>query len=624
VSPKRRLRLKKSGQWLSVTRKKAICFLLLLAFLSLYAAEFVLKISRQDAFTWMDPYQYYSFARDFALGIRAFNQFELPSIFPFFLVPFLKASPTITSALCANMFFLAMLLLAGYFLCDHFNIGKWYYVTVLSFLCSPLIIGLSHSLYAELALSALVAWQFVLWFKSGNFRNPWLTTLFVLVFCVGIMTKSTFPVFFIGPCILEAVLLLGKKDLLGLVRLSGIFLGPVAAVVLVQKLVFPNSFEYYLTGFYTQVPIMPLIGPSKVSWAASIGYYFAHTWKTMLFLLTPFLVLPLLPHHRKNKDLYLWMWFLVSLAVLTLPQVKEPRHVAPAVFPALMLMVLGISRIQNSISRMTLMALAVFLSLSQYLLVTRHLRSTPYFLDRPSYQSDILKSMESVDFKKDVYTDSNGNFDIYRWKFTKNFAITGYDPPMALALTWNLGPGVTYDIDFMKESSAKLSRFGFENFEDLYFLESFNIYNRQCLWNSNYITLDYQTVLDNADYLIAGEASPKDLKGLYPKFRLVQQWETDKGAVSLLQAIAPSKVSYRTLYARRYLAVGKLNPETYSALYLDLVMNASLRQDSAQIVALQKELKPRLDHMSKPKNIYWVQDRTTLIAQMNSYLKNKK
>jgi hypothetical protein len=159
--------------------KKIFCFLLFLAFLSWYLVEFVSGISRQDAFTWMDPYQYYAFARDFASGIRAWDQFELPSIFPFFVVPFLKVSPTIPSALCANVVFLAMLLSAGYFLCAEFDIGKWYYVMVISFLCSPLIIGLSHSLYPELALSALVAWQFVLWFRSDHFRNPWATIVFV-------------------------------------------------------------------------------------------------------------------------------------------------------------------------------------------------------------------------------------------------------------------------------------------------------------------------------------------------------------------------------------------------------------------------------------------------------------
>jgi hypothetical protein len=66
-----------------------------------------------------------------------------------------------------------------------------------------------------------------------------------------------------------------------------------------------------------------------------------------------------------------------------------------------------------------------------------------------------------------------------------------------------------------------------------------------------------------------------------------------------------------------------MDPETFSAIYLDLIMNAALRRDSAQIVDLQKEIIPRLDHMVKPKNIYWVRDRARLQAQMDSYLKNK-
>jgi hypothetical protein len=616
--------MKIASALLTIPRKKVGCFLLFLAFLTWYLVEFFSGICRQDSFTWMDPWQYYAFARDFASGIRAWDQFELPSIFPFFVVPFLKVSPTIPSALCANAVFLAALLSAGYLLGKEFDIGKWFYVMVVAYLCSPLIIGLSHSLYPELALSALVAWQFVMWFKSDHFRNPRGTIVFILVFCVGIMVKSTYPVFFIGPFFLEAVLFIGKSDLCGLLKLSGLFLGPVVAVVLVQKLALPNSFEYYATGFYTHLPIMSLIGPSKTSWIASIGYYFANTWKTMLFLLTPFLLLPLLPQCRKNKDLYLWLWFLVSLAVLTVPQVKEPRHVAPAVFPALMLVILGVSRIQKPVYRRILTVLVIALSLSQYFLVTRHQRNAPYLLDRPSRQNVILASMLSADSKKGLSTDQEGQFDTTRWKYTKNFIITGYDPPMALALTWFLGPGVTYAIDFMKDPGAKPSRFGFDDFEDLYFLESFNSYNRQCLWNSDYVTLDYKTVLADADYLIAGEASPKDLLDLYPGFHPVRQWETGKGTVRLLQSISPSKVSYRTLYARQYQAKGKLDAETSSAIYFDLIMNAALRRDSVQIADLQKEILPLLDHMAKPKNIYWVRDRNRLIEQMNSYLNIKQ
>jgi len=599
-------------------------FFSLLAFSALYFTELLFKINHIDAFTWMDPYQYYEFARDVASGTRSFNQFEVPSLFPFFVVPFLKIHPSITSALCANILFLTLTLVAGYFLCVHFNLRKWFSIVVISFLCSPLIIGLSHSLYAELALSAIVAWQFVLWFKSDHFRKPWPTALFALLFCIGIMTKPTYPVFFIGPFLLEAVFFVRKKDVRGIGRLFGIFIGTASIVVVIQKVVFPASFEYYATGFYTHLPIMPLIGPSKVSQFASISYYFATIGKTMLFLLTPALLLPLLPHLRKKGDLYLWMWFIISLVVLTIPQVKEPRHSAPALLPALLLITCGISRIKRPLPRRMSVALIIILSLLQYFLVTRHIRNVPYLIDRPSFQSEIIQKMASVDVNRHRYTDSQGAFDYSSWKFSKNFILTGYDPPMALALIWNLNPGVVYALDYMKDSAVKPSRYGYDHFEDLYFLESFNSYNRQCLWNSNYATLDYQTVVDNADYLIAGESSPEDLTHLYPRFHEVQQWKTTKGVVRVLQAVPPSTATYRTLYARKYLSEGKMDPPTFAAIYFDLLLNASLREDSAQIIALQKKLGPHMNHLSKPKNIYWVRNRSELINRMNRYLSGKK
>ena len=76
--------------------------------------------------------------------------------------------------------------------------------------------------------------------------------------------------------------------------------------------------------------------------------------------------------------------------------------------------------------------------------------------------------------------------------------------------------------------------------------------------------------------------------------------------------------------ARRYLAQGKLNPATLSAVYFNLLLNASLRRDPVQIKDLQRELADHADYMSKPKNIYWTRDRANLIARMNAYLKNKR
>jgi hypothetical protein len=589
----------------------------------MYLLGFVSGIGEQDAFTWMDPYQYYDFARDLAAGERSFNQFELPSIFPWFVAPFLKVNSTIESALCANLLFLAALGAAVYSLCRHFGVRKWHGAAVVALLCSPLILGLSRSLYVELALSALVAWQYVLWFRSDNFRKPWPTAAFMLLFCIGMMTKSTCPLFFTGLFIWESVRHAVGKDCCSAFRLSGMFFVPVAAVVLIQKLLFPASFEYYTTGFYTNLPVMRLIGPSQESQAASIGYYFVNIWKTQLYLLTPLLAIPLLPGLRKRQDLYLWLWFVAALVVFTLPQVKEPRHVAPAIVPAIMLIVLGISRIRSKGWRNGATVAVVLLSLGQYLLVTHHLKRTPYLLDRSSYVNEMTAAMAAGASGEGGQSGPVRGDDLMCWKFTKNFIVTGYDAPMALSLAWNLGPGVTYAVDFMRNPGVKYSRYGYEHFEDLFLLESFNTYNRQCLWNSNYLTLDTKTVIDNADYLIAGELSPDDLESRFPGFNLVRYWKTSRGTVRLLKAPSPSSVSYRTIYARQYLAEGSLDPATTSAIYFDLIMNAALRRDSVQIRALQKVLAPMLSRMPKPKNIYWIRNRSVLIERMNTYLSKK-
>jgi hypothetical protein len=613
--------MKKGPFFPTISRITALTVILPIVFFILYAVIFFRGIIHQDSFTWMDPYQYYGFAFDFANGNRAFNQFELPSIFPFFIAPFLKISPTIPSALFVNIVFIAFVATAGYFLCDYFDIKKWLYVVIIPFMCSPLVIGLSHSLYPELSLSALVAWQYVFWFKCDHFKNRNMTIAFVLLFCIGMMTKSTYPAFFIGAGLLESVFFVKDKAILGLFKLASVFIIPIILVILIQKYLFPDSFEYYTSGFYTRLPIMPLIGPSKISTIDSCSYYFANVWKTMLLFVTPFLIFPLLSKVKNRNDIYLWVWFIVSLAVLSIPLVKEPRHIAPAILPAIFLIVLSISRIKRTGIKIFVTSSLLLLSLVQYILILGHQLNLPYLLDRPSYYNELVKSMVNCDTNKMIFIDPKGNFDFSHWKFTRNFVVTGYDPAMALSLTWNLSPGVVYDIDFMKDPHAKKSNFGYNNFEDLYFIEAFNTYNHQCLYKTNYESLDSATVIENADFLIAGEeTSAMKLQSLNNRFHLIQQWKTRKGTVSLLKANIPSLQTYRTLYDRLYLSNGKMNPETYSAIYFDLLMNVALRHDSVAIFDLQKELQPLLNSMAKPKNIYWIRNRKELITKMNAFL----
>ena len=78
----------------------------------------IFDTSSRDAFSWMDPYQYYSFAQDVLEGHRSFSEFEVPSLFPLFVVPFLAVSgPSIPHAFWVHVAFTILLLIAVHLHC---------------------------------------------------------------------------------------------------------------------------------------------------------------------------------------------------------------------------------------------------------------------------------------------------------------------------------------------------------------------------------------------------------------------------------------------------------------------------------------------------------------------------
>ena len=143
--------------------------------------DFYLDIKDRDACTWMDPSQYYHFAKALVSGARGFNDFEVPSIFPFFLAPFTAITGTIPAALATNGVFVAILAAALHRLRGRLEIPAPSFLVSMAVLSTPLLIGLSRSLYAELALTALVAVQFVLWFETRDFSRKAFLALLVTV-----------------------------------------------------------------------------------------------------------------------------------------------------------------------------------------------------------------------------------------------------------------------------------------------------------------------------------------------------------------------------------------------------------------------------------------------------------
>jgi hypothetical protein len=574
-----------------------------LVLVAAYAVSFFADVRGRDAFVWMDPNQYFSFACDLLTGRRPVSGFELPSIFPFFVSVPLAISPSFAAALSINLAAALVLMAAVRALCKSMDI-RWSPLVAACVLSSPLLVGLSRELYVEFTLSAIVALQFVLWFQSERFTRRRETILFAVLFTFGCLSKMTYPIYFAGPFLVEEILLLKERNFRGMVRCAAAVILPVLAALPVVFVLFPAGLGYYTSLGNTLIPAMPLFGPRILS-LESLAYYPVQIWKTLLFLLTPLLLIPVLKFTGQRRWLILWAWFLVPMAILTL-ELKEPRYIAPCIVPAVLLIFDGISRLRRRPIRGALCALAVVLAVTQYGLVTEHRKAVPYYQDKPSMSVDLLDVMIEADPEKDHLADESGRVNPLRWTYSRNIALTGFDANMDLLYAWQFNPAVTYDLD-LYERAPDGGRWETSNeFEDLYLLNAFGLYTRCCLWPRYYRTLDRETVVANADYILSNRGSPEELEREYPGHIFVKSLHARGETVHVLRAASMPRPSYRSLYAKAFLAGRTPTDEDYATIYYDLRMNAILRGDSAGLNAVEKEFGPRLNPAVPRRNIYWI------------------
>ncbi len=581
-----------------------------LVLLVAYALSFVADVRGRDALTWMDPNQYLGFAADLLTGHRPVASFEVPSLFPFFVSVPLALHPTIAGALSVNLAAAVVLMLAVWALCRQAGI-RWPPLVAACALSSPLLVGLSRELYSEFTLSALVALQFTLWFRSERFTRPMETAAFAVLFAIGCMTKMTYPIYFLGPLLVDGWLLLRQKDFRGAGRCVLAVVAPALAALPIQRFLFPAGFAYYLSIGNTLIPAMPLIGPGGRFSAEALAYYPAQVWKSLLFLLTPLLVVPLWTAFRPRPDdlprrhLVLLAWLLVPLLVLTLEPVKEPRHIAPCAVPAVLLIFAGITRLRRAAVRGALYAVATGLALFQYSQVMYHRVEAPYYTDRPARASDLLDAMIAADPQRPRFEDQPGVANQLRWTYGRNIALTGFDPNRALLYAWQFNPAVTYDLDLLDRVP---DRNGWETppgFQDLFLLTAFSLYNERCGSPRRYWTLDRATVVENADFILAARGSAAELAAEFPSHLPVTAVNVGPETIHVLRAVSMPRPAYRALYAREYLEANTPADDELAAVYYELRMNALLRKDSTELAEIEKDIGPRVKPDVPRRNIYW-------------------
>ena len=272
----------------------------------------------------------------------------IPSLYPYSLAP-LAAS--VASALWANFLWVALLALALYLLCGSLKI-KCPLLVVLAVLTSPLLVGLSRTLYCELMLTATVTLAYAVWLRSGPFTTR-RSFAFSAALSLAFLSKPTAVLFLAGPIALESIRLLHARQTSELRRLAiGVALA-AAAALLVQTTLLRSSLQYYFHWAWTDTGAMALIGPGDLSSPAAWFYYARELLRSGLgwiALIAPVAIWGLLTQKRRaTTDLapvhiaILCLWLAVPIVALTFVPMKEPRHLLPCVVPAILLIVYGIS-----------------------------------------------------------------------------------------------------------------------------------------------------------------------------------------------------------------------------------------------------------------------------------------
>ena len=557
-----------------------------------FSVLLIFDTSSRDAFSWMDPYQYYGFAQDVLEGQRGFSEFEVPSLFPLFIVPFLAASgPSIPHAFWVHIAFTILLLIAVSLHCKEGGLRTPSAIVSLLILGTPLLFGLSRELYVEFSLTALVTLGFAFWdrMRTAHPQNgpPRQITafLFAMTFAIGIMTKMTFPIFFVLPigAVLLSDLLEHRFSHIRLIVWSTLFPGLV--VLGLQAAFFPNSFGYYLSLGNTQLPVMAFIGPPEILSWGSLSYYWI-TGASGLFLLAPFLLIALWAliqaprgawtERLRSRTSMLWLWCVGPVLLLTFQNVKEPRHIAPCVVPAILLMIQGIESLPSRSTRGRLLGLAVCLSILQVTLIEGHWTETPYFMNRALEWTRIEAALDGHD-SEPLPRDRLKELRRQARRYNQNVVIGGFSANEALSLTWQAFPAVVYTLETLERPERLSRQAPFERFEDLYLLAAFNTYNQRAGWTAYYEAIPPKDIFENADFLILTESAQERFPLDVSRYKEIRRLQREEETILIFRSRISDTESYRTLYSQAYLNENPaLATEEAQVVQLDMLRSSIL------------------------------------------------
>jgi len=545
----------------------------------------------------------------FFIGVRPATDFEIPSLFPFFLAPLVTLDSEVGTALWANVFAAGLLFVAVYFLVREIPVRTAPLLVWAIVLCSPLLVGLSRSLYLEFTLTAMVSLAFAIYLKIISSEDLRFKVGFAAVCYLGILTKMTFPLFFVLPAAVHVTALMLARRWRESLHLMAAFVLPALLAVATVWLFFPRAFAYYLNFGNTAIPIMYLVGPLGRWSVESFTYYLWILSTFMLGLSAPLLLLSFfLPrwHWREfqwsqmlTPRATLWLWLIGPLILLVPQLVKEPRHVAPCIVPAILLIVSAIESIDRRTLRLAMLALLAVVSVVQYISVTTGQSHTAYFLDRPLAVDGLQRKLAMPQINQPMYLTTPPSLIQDHWRFNQDIALVGFEANEALAVSWALWPAVVVDLHTYDLADNLQDAFSELDYQDLSIVSIFNTLNRRCGWEHYQFPLTKSEVVNNADLLFVKSGS--DQLADIVDFKLIEQYSMGGAQVDVWKNLNDSRIPFRMLYGMRYLAAHpEMSEKEKNTVAFDLRLTAVLR-GQMQAAAEVSRLFPALSHSRFPR-----------------------
>ncbi len=602
--------------------------------LAWFLYEFHGDVLPRDSFSWMDPYQYFDFARTVRADPGQWNQFAVPSLFPFLLIPFLQIRDSVSASLWVNATSALVLLLVTSRLLPR-RLRNGVPLLALLLLSSPLLLGLSRTGYVEFTLTAMFAGGMLAWVRFLESGATRALLAFAGILALGFMTKMTFPMYFFLPVLGGVVKAFWDGNPRRAVLTGTALVLALSGALVVQHQLFPASFPYYTSLGNTRIPIMRLIGPPEwMSWDSS-HYCFTVLARWGLGWIAPvWFVVVLAPLAlRKSGDGHskglppeleslppgsadseaanssrTWIWWLAllgPLVLLTFQPVKEPRHLAPCVVPAMLLAVEGVNRWRNRRVRGAAMAGLGVIALTQSVALTRSGREIPYLFDQPTHFPEIRDQLFRHDPLGDFYRNTPNQFRALHWAHNQNVILDGFSSNAALSLTWQLRPAIVFDRQVLEAADRASDQIPYSRFEDLFFLTSFNAYNRRAGWHAYLETLSREQVLEHATTALVCSESREQAQVRYPDLQWVGEVGSGESTVQLLCQREIKGATYRQLYAREFLKrASSLSSIEQNTIAREAFYAACL---AGRIETAQRKLErsPELRNDQAVRNIYW-------------------